>query len=151
MMNLTEKQKTVIRQLRLLNYSDREKDGKAYSVINGKTEEFIIPQFGEIQKEVINAIKKSSTDITKVVNCSPEVANCIIRIFQDLHHKYEWGLCYNIYGARCYTKHYDTWFTSDGFYPERINYNRHLFRIQLGPDESLRVDADFVDRYVKIS
>lgn len=148
-MNLTEKQKNVIRQIRCLDYSDIEMDGKALSVISGKTEEFIIPQFGEIQEKVFSAIKASTT-VTKLTRCSPEEANCIIRIFQDLHHKHDWDFCYNIYGAECYTKRNGFWLTSDGISAYGINFECCRFRLPLEPDDSLLVDAKFVDCFIRI-
>lgn len=148
-MSLTRQQERAIQQIRIFACSDTERDGKAFCKEHGVEREFIIPQFGEILKVMFDNIKK--VGIAEIKRCSPSVANCIIRVYQDLHHEYDWGMCFNIYGANCYTKMGGTWETSDGidYYP--IEYGRHQFRYILLPDESLRVNADFVDCYVKIS
>ena len=148
-MSLTNQQKHVIRKIRMYAYSDIEREGKAYYADHGKEKEFIIPQFGEILKKMFDNIKKAG--FTEIERCSPSKANCIIRIYQDLHHEYEWGLCFNIYGANCYTNINGIWETSDGIDNYPIEYDRHQFRMILMPDESLRVNADFVDCYVKIA
>ena len=148
-MSLTKQQKYAIRKIRIFAYSDTERDGKAYYTVHGKEEEFVIPQFGEILKIMFDNIKKAG--FTEIERCSPTEANCIIRVYQDLHHQYDWGLCYNIYGANCYTKINGVWESSDGIDDYPIEYDRHQFRMMLLPDESLRVDANFVDYYVKIS
>lgn len=148
-MSLTKQQKYAIRKIRTFAYSDTERDGKAYCTVHGKEEEFVIPQFGEILKIMFDNIKKAG--FTEIERCSPTEANCIIRVYQDLHHEYDWGLCYNIYGASCYTKTNGIWKSSDGIDDYPIEYDRHQFRMILLPDESLRVDADFADYYVKIS
>ena len=100
-------------------------------------------------KKMFDNIKKAG--FTEIERCSPSEANCIIRIYQDLHHEYEWGLCFNINGANCYTNINGIWETSDGIDNYPIEYDRHQFRMILMPDESLRVNADFVDCYVKIA
>lgn len=148
-MSLTEQQKHTIRQIRMYAQSDTERNGKAYCRDHKKEKEFIIPQFGEILKIMFENIKKAG--FTEIERCSPSEANCIIRVYQDLHHKYHWGMCFNIYGAYCYTNVNGIWKTSDGIDDYQFEYDRCLFRVILLQDESLLVDADFVDCYVKIS
>ena len=148
-MSLTEQQKELVRQIRIYAYSDTERDGKAYYKCNGKEKEFIIPQFGDILKIMFENIKK--VGFSEIERCSPSEANCIIRVYQDLHQEYEWGMCFNIYGANCYTETNKIWQTSDGVDNYRLDYGKYQFRLILGQDETLRVNADFVDCYVKIS
>ncbi len=148
-MKLTKQQKYAIRRISILAYSDSEKNGKPYYQCGGKEIEFEIPQFGEILKTMFENIKNAG--FAKVKRCSPFEANCIIRVYKDLHHQYDFGECYNIYGARCYTKTNGVWKTSDGINNYAIDYSRHMFRLNLLlPDESLLIHADFVDYYVKI-
>lgn len=87
-MSLTKQQKYAIRKIRIFAYSDTERDGKAYYTVHGKEEEFVIPQFGEILKIMFDNIKKAG--FTEIERCSPTEANCIIRVYQDLHHEYDW-------------------------------------------------------------
>lgn len=149
-MKLTDQHKHIIRQIKMYAYSDTERDGKAYYKNNGEEKEFIIPQFGEILRIMFEGIREHG--FTEITRCSPSEANCIIRVFQKLHHKYEWGLCFNIYGADCYTEINGIWKTSDGISDYILEYDRCRFQMHLLPDEVLRVnDADFVDCYVKIS
>lgn len=148
-MSLTRQQKYALRQIHIHAYSERERDGKAYCSYPNEEEEFVIPQFGDILRMMFENIKKSG--FTSIQRCSPLEANCIIRVYQDLHHEYEWGLVFNIYGAICYTKTGGIWETSDDFDTYRIEHDKYQFRMQLLPDEGLRVNADFVDCYVKIN
>lgn len=147
-MSLTNQQKYVIRRISICEYSDKERDGKAYYNDAGTEKEFIIPQFGEILKRMFDNIKKAG--FTKIERCSPCKANCIIRVYQVIHHEYARGLCFNIYGAECYTKINGIWKTSDDIDNYPIEYGRHQFEMFLLPDEILHVNADFVDCYVKI-
>lgn len=147
-MRLTTQQKNALRQIRIFEFSDTERDNKPYYKEQGVEKEFIIPQFGEILGRMFENIKKAG--FSNVERCSPSKANCIIRVYQDLHHQYEWGMCFNIYGANCYTKIGGIWETSNGTESHGIEYDKHRFRVILLPDESLLVNADFVDYYVKI-
>ena len=108
-----------------------------------------LPQFSEILERMYEQIKK--TGITKIKKCSPSEANCIIRIYQSLQAEPEYGLFSNIYGAICYTKFKNIWETSDGIKNYPLEYNKYYqFRIPLLPDETLIVNASYIDDYVKI-
>lgn len=148
-MSLTKEQLDGIRQIRILAYSDREHQGKALCEENGQEKEFKIPHPEEILKAMVKEINNASG--TKIERCSPTEADCIIRVYWVLHHKYDWGLCFNIYGANCYTKTNETWETSNGIHTSMIDHNRHQVRLDLLPDEILTASAEFIDYYVKLS
>lgn len=134
-MILTKQQKYAIREEEIYACLDTEKN-------------LTIPQFSEILQLMYEKIKKAG--FNKVERCSPFSANCIIRVYQDLHHEYNYDMCFDIYGAKCYTKVNGVWKTGDGIDSYSIRYDRHIFRVILCQDESFYVDADFVDYYVKI-
>ncbi|MCI8273103.1 MAG: hypothetical protein HFJ55_03355 [Clostridia bacterium] len=147
-MSLTRAQKHAIRKIRIYKSSYKERNGKPYYNENGEEKEFVIPQFGEILKEMFEKIKGAG--FSEVERCSPQKANCIIRIFQDLHHKYSYDMCYNIYGANCYTNIDGRWQTGEGLDSYNIRYGSHKFRVVFYQDEYMSVDADFADFYVKV-
>ena len=108
-----------------------------------------LPQFSEILESMYEQIKK--TGITKIKKCPPSEANCIIRVYQIIKDEPNSELFSNIYGAVCYTKSKNIWETSDGIKNYPLEYNKYYqLRIPLLPDETLIVNASYIDDYVKI-
>lgn len=148
-MNLTEEQKYALQKIGIYKWTDIEHDGKAYYTDRDGEKEFIIPQFGEILQMMFERIKNAG--FTEIKRCAPSEANCIIRVFQELHHKYDWEMCFNVYGAECYTKLNELWVTSNGMKSYTLQFDEHRIRQILLPDESVYFDTDFLDCYVQIS
>ena len=148
-MNLTKQQKYKLHGLGIFECASLEHDGKAYYIDNGEEKEFVIPSFDEVLQTMFESILNAG--FTTVKKCDPLDANCVIRVFQKLHHEHDWGMCFNVYGVDCYTKMNGLWVTHNymGIYP--LNSNRHLVRIILLPDENVYFNTDFLDCYVKIS
>ena len=63
--------------------------------------EFVIPTPYQIAENVFKQIL--DVGFSKVERVSPSDANCIIRVFQTLHYKYEFDITFNMYGADCFT------------------------------------------------
>ena len=149
-MNLTKKQKIALQEIGLYKYALIEHDGKAYYTDKDGEKEFIIPQFGEILQTMFESIKEAG--FTDIKRCVPSEANCIIRVFQELHHQYDFGMCFNAYGAECYTKLNGVWVTNSGTVSGYdLKFDQHRIRHILQPDESVYLDTDFLDCYVQIS
>ena len=149
-MSLSEKQKRIIRQIGIYRYADEERNGKAYYINSERREvEFVIPQFSEILQMMFEQIKERG--FNQIKRCSPSRANCIIRVYQELHHEYEWGLCFNVYGAECYTKMTGWWITEFADEPYFLKFDKHCIRQNLMPDETIFFDTEFMDCYVEIS
>lgn len=148
-MSLTKQQKLALRQAYIFAYADKEEDGKAFYKENGEEKEFIVPSFPEIFERMCTNILKAG--FKNIERCAPSKSNCIIRVYQKLHYEYDWGIVFNFYGARCYTKFCGKWVTSDGIDIYPIRYDKHAFRMILGPDETPTIDTNFADYYVKVS
>lgn len=155
-MSLTKQQKLELRQIAIFACADHEqgiipyfKTFIPYLKKNGENKTFIIPSFTEIFDRMCDNIVKDG--FHSIERCAPANANCIIRVYKRLNYKYDWGIVLNLYGARCYTKLCGKWVTSDGIDIYSIRYDKLAIDLILGPDESLTIDVDFADYYVKVA
>lgn len=148
---LTREQKYVLRRIGIYAYASIERNGKAYYIgKDGKEEEFIIPQFGEILQNIFSQIKAAG--FSEIKRCSVRKANCIVRVYQDLHHEYDWGECYNMYGADCYTKTENAqWVTETTITPSAMQFDMHLVTQNLSSDERIVFKTEFLDCPLLIS
>ena len=61
-------------------------------------------------------------------------------------------MCFNAYGAECYTKMNELWVTNSGTVSGYdLKFDQHRIRHILQPDESVYLYTDFLDCYVQIS
>lgn len=148
-MSLSRHQKCVIREISLFSYSHTERNGTAIIERNGKEEEFVIPSTYEIFNQVISKLHQAG--FTKVERCSPQNANCIIRTFQARHQIYDFDCCYNLYGADCFVKERGWWKTATHLDTYPITFDKYKIQLNFLQDESLSINTDFVDYYVKVS
>ena len=158
---LSKKQKEKLRNIHIYELACEEKNGiaiirksvpkvkKGKETFSSVEEEFVIPSPYQIAESVFKQIL--TCGFSKVERVSPINANCIIRVFQKLHHAYEFDHIFNMYGADCFVKSCGYWISecnSDTFH---LDYSRHLIGQWLYPDEKITFDAEFVDFYVKVS
>lgn len=146
---LTDLQKEQIRNVKLYDYSYKEKKGKAITD-NGK--QFIIPSFVELKQIIFSEIMKLG--FSKIEIVKPSKANCIIRVYQKLHYNYDFPVetnTYNLYGAHCYTLKSGKWTTSAYQDDAIINFSEFTIRHWICQDDYIDFNCDFFDCYVQIS
>lgn len=137
---LTSIQKSQIRELNIFQCD-------ILKLLVGKksTEGFNVPNFFEIKKLILE--KLSVFGISKIECVQPYRANCIIRVYQKLDHKYEDEIV-NMYGVLCYIKKNNVWTTRNN---SKIDFSKCDVGVWFFQDECMHVDCDFYDCYVKIS
>lgn len=160
---LSKEQKEKLRNIHIYELACEEKNGVAIirksvpKVKRGKEtfstieEEFVIPSPYQITESIFKQIL--GCGFSKVEKVSPDNANCIIRVFQKLHHEHEFGVVFNLYGADCFVKSGNAWISEcesrgNTF---RLNYTEHLIDQWLYQDEKVTFKTDFMDVYVKVS
>lgn len=148
-MYLSKEQKCTLQKIGIYQYAYKERDGKAYFLTADGEKEFIIPQFSEILQTMFEKIKNAG--FTEIKRCKPSEANCIIRVFQKLHYSYDYEMCFNVYGAGCFTRMKEKWITHTGMNAYTLRYDQYIIRHILFQDESVYFDTDFLDCYVQIS
>lgn len=160
---LSKEQKEKLRKIHIYELATEEKDGVAIipKTVQKKKfgkeksvcveEVFVVPSPYEIRNSVFEQILECG--FSKVERVSPTDANCIVRIFQKLHHEYEFGMVFNMYGADVFVKDDTTWATECNCYQKGypIDYEKCLINQWLYQDEKVTFDAEFVDFYVKVS
>ena len=142
---LSEKQKKMLRSIQIYEIANEEKNGIA--VVRKK--KFVVPNSYELFESVKKEILGSG--FSKVERVSPGTANCIIRVFQKLHYKYEFGWIFNMYGTYCFVKDGVNWISESCGYTFHLNYSQCMVGQWIYQDERVDFDADFVDFYVKVS
>jgi len=142
---LNNNQKEKIRKIMLYEYALKERDGLA---IDHTGKNFLIPTFPEIREIIFKQILELG--FSKIEIVAPNKANCIIRVFQKLHYKYD-SLIYNLYGAHCFTLKSGKWISTSISGNFEIDYSDFYSRHWLFQDEYIDFDLDFFDCYVKIS
>lgn len=143
---LNNSQKEGIRELRIYNYSCKEKEGIP---LDNKGNIFKVLTFTEILEELSKQILKLG--FSKIERVEPKKANCLIRVYQKLHYKYDYYWIYNVYGGFCYTLKAGKWVTTNGFDNYEINYSKCITGHWIYPDEFVEFNCDFCDYYVKVS
>lgn len=103
--------------------------------------------FEEIKRIVFMNIL-SSGDFRCIRRCSPQTANCIVRVYsrENFVVKPSYSIC--IYGADVITSKYPLWSHSSNVF--NIDYSRHLKKISLPTGENVEIDFDFVDYYIHL-
>ena len=132
-------------------FSELERDGKNYRYVNGRREEFIVPQFSEILQAVYNKIHRAG--FVKIEHCNPQNANCIIRVYQNLHCRFNFGTYY-MYGADCFTNENGVWLTeSYSKRPIALKYDHYeVFKFVIAEEKiKVKFKTEFMDCYVRIS
>lgn len=158
---LSKEQKEKLRNINMYEISYIEKKGIAIvekTVKNVKRhketsstveEEFIIPSPYQIAESIFKQIL--GCGFSKVERVSPRNANCIIRVFQKLHHEYEFGIVFNLYGANCFIKSGTSWISECEGNTFQLDYNEYLVSQWLYQDEKITFETEFIDIYVKVS
>lgn len=158
---LSKKQKEKLRKIHIYELASKEKNGVAITrktVSKGKKGKekifwiegiFVVPSTYDIAESIFKQILDCG--FSKVERVSPAYANCIVRVFQKLHYKYEFDTVFNMYGAEVFVKNGTNW-TAE-WYGERftLDYAKCLVGQWLYQDEKVVFDAEFVDFYVKVS
>ena len=154
---LSKEQKEKLRTIHIYEIACEEKNGiaiirKRIPKVNGGyifEEKFVIPSPYQIAESVYKKIL--ACGFSKVERVSPNNANCIIRVFQKLHHEYDFNQIFNIYGARCFVKNGHDWISECALGTFPLDYSKCLITQWLYQDEKITFDAEFVDFYVKVS
>lgn len=159
---LSKEQKEKLRNINMYEISYIEKKGIAIidrtiekkskrgkKTISTIEEEFIIPSPYQIIESIFKQIL--GCGFSKVERVSPDNANCIIRVFQKLHHEYEFGIVFNLYGADCFVKSSNGWISESDGSTFQLNYTEHLINQWIYQDEKITFKTDFMDVYVKVS
>ena len=158
---LSKEQKEKLRNIHIYELACEEKNGIAIirksvpKVKRGKEtfstveEEFVVPSPYQIAESVFKQILVCG--FSKVERVSPTDANCIIRVFQKLHHAYEFDQIFNMYGADCFVKSCIDWISECNGDAFPLDYSKCLIGQWLYQDEKITFDAEFVDFYVKVS
>ena len=138
---LTGERKRILEDTTIFRCSSKDKNGKPVTFYGT---EFIIPSFPEIKEEICKKILKLGFSNVEIVK--PSKANCIIRVFQKLHYKYEDNQIYSLYGAFCYVR------SANGFEHQQsiLDYSECVIRYWMFQDEYIDFNCDFFDCYVKI-
>ena len=154
---LSKEQKEKLRTIHIYEIACEEKNGIA--IIRKRIpkvnecyifeEKFIIPSPYQIAESVYKKIL--ACGFSKVERVSPNNANCIIRVFQKLHHEYDINHIFNIYGARCFVNNDRDWISECSLGTFHLDYSKCLISQWLYQDEKITFDAEFVDFYVKVS
>ena len=160
---LSKEQKEKLRKIHIYELASEEKNGVAITqktvpkIKRGKEkfshieEVFVVPSTYAIAESVFKQILDCG--FSKVERVSPTDANCIVRVFQKLHHKYEFDTVFNMYGADVFVKNGKEWTSECECYGEcfTLNYAKCLVGQWLYQDEKVIFDTEFVDFYVKVS
>ena len=161
---LSKEQKEKLRNIHLYEISYREKNGIAIidktvkkvskrgkETVSTVEEKFLIPSPYQILDSIFLQIIRCG--FSTVERVSPENANCIIRVFQKLHHKHEFDVVFNLYGADCFVISGNAWISEceNRGNTFRLNYTEHLIDQWLYQDEKVTFKTDFMDVYVKVS
>lgn len=158
---LSNEQKEILRDIHIYELTHEEKKGvpiitkNVPKTKNGITkystvvENFVIPNTYEIFETMSKKILDSG--FSEVERVSPNDANCIIRIFQKLHYEYFYNYIFNLYGADCFVKDKKNWISHCSAGTFTLYYSKHIIRQWICQDESVYIDTDFVDFYVKVS
>lgn len=148
---LSNEQKEKLRKIHIYEISDTERNGIAIKTNVSKVkEDFIIPTVYDIAESIFKQILEAGFSIIERV--SPSDANCIVRVFQKTHHKYDFDIVFNFYGADCFVKDNKTW-TSESECSNRcfpLDYSKYLVGQWIASDEEVFFDTDFVDFYIKV-
>lgn len=131
--------------VKIFEYASREIKGKA---IDYKGKEFIIPPLSQIKEQIFKKIYDAGFEKIEIV--SPNKANCLIRIFQKLHYKYDYSI-YNVYGVSCYVLKKGKWILESDGTEFSLDYSKEKIKHWICQDDYIVFDMDFVDLYVKIS
>ena len=146
MEQLTEKQKETLRNISILEYSNRE-NRKGRPLKPGNAE------FKMLSTQQIFALiceKITQNGFSKVKRVSPNEANCLIRVFKKQHYAYDDcpNMMINLYGANCFVLKNGNWVCSDDKY--LLDYSEHKVRYWLCIDDSNTISTDFFDVYTKV-
>lgn len=154
-MTLNEKQKDLLRQIKIYDYAFRE--NKRGQPLDSSGKKFMIPSWTDLFSDTCKSICQAG--FSKVEQVVPDKANCIIRIFEKRHFNYENTCCpiiFNLYGVLCFTKNEDgKWMTKntlsgEGGHEFEINFSE-CFVITSLWHENIKIDVDFFDIYVVVS
>ena len=158
---LSKEQKEKLRNIHIYELACEEKNGIAIirksvpKVKRGKEtfstvqEEFVVPSPYQIAESVFKQILVCG--FSKVERVSPTDANCIIRVFQKLHHAYEFDQIFNMYGADCFVKSGGYWISECDSGTFHLDYSKYLIGQWLYQDEKITFNTEFVDFYIKVS
>lgn len=131
--------------VKIFEYASQERKGKA---IDYKGKEFIIPQLSDLKAEIFKKIYDWGFEKIEIV--SPNKANCLIRIFQKLHYKYDCSI-YNVYGVSCYVLKNGKWMLESDGDEFQLDYSKEKIKHWICQDDYIVFDMDFLDLYVRIS
>ena len=157
----SREQKEKLWQIHIYEFTSEEKNGVAIKrklVSKGEpgeeklsfTEEiFVVPSTYKIAENVFKQILDCG--FSKIERVSPTNANCIVRVFQKLHHVYDSYTIFNMYGADVFVKNMTIW--TSKYRGERftLDYAKCSILQCLEQDVDVKFDADFVDFYIKVS
>lgn len=158
---LSNKQKEKLRRIHIYSLARTEKNGVAIiqkQALRGEPgkektciieEVFVVPSIYEIAENVFKKILDSG--FSKVERVSPKDANCIVRVFQKLHHKYDYYTTFNMYGADVFVKNITNWTSENCGECFTLNFAECSILQWIEQDETVKFDAEFVDFYVKVS
>ena len=139
---LNNSQKYAVRTFSFHDTIWKKEDG---TLINTDKGDLQLPSFFEIKENLLKSLQK--VGLRKIEQVKPYNANCIIRVYQKLNHKYESNFI-SLYGVQCFIKTNEIWTTQNNI---RINFSKCIIRSWLFQDEYIDFDCDFFDCYVKIS
>ena len=157
---LSNKQKEKLRRIHIYALASEEKDGVAIirkQVSKGEPskeeksiieEVFVVPSTYEIAENVFKQIL--ACGFSKVERVSPKDANCIVRVFQKLHHEYDSRTIFNMYGADVFVKNITKWTSEYCGECYTLDYAECSILQSLEQDEDVKFNAEFVDFYLKI-
>lgn len=145
-MALSRKQKEKIRNVSRYAYFHSESEKKDVGK-NLRVEKESIPTPYQLRAELLDKLTQMDYEYEFV---SPTEANCIIRVYQNLHFADEGGSFYSIYGGNCFTKKGSKWWgTSDGVDFE-LSFEKDIHNVWLFQDECVEVASEFFDSYLSI-